>query len=181
MNTSAIITGTILLASSASLAYANPAYQDNAFYDEATVVNVEPVIRTVQVTEPQRECYTEEIRTPVYQAGTDPGGATVVGGVVGGILGHKLSHGRGGATVAGTLIGAAIGNELGKANAVPPSYHEEISYQDRCEVRYLTRNEAHTEGYRVSYRYKGEIFTTQLPHAPGKHLRLRVSLSPINE
>jgi uncharacterized protein YcfJ len=150
------------------------------YYNEATVIDVDPIIRTVQVTVPQRECYTEEVRTPVYQGGSDPAATAVVGGVVGGILGHKLSHGRGGATVAGTLIGAAIGNELGKANAVPPGYHEEVSYQDRCEVRYLTRQEQHTEGYRVTYRYKGAVYHAQLPHDPGKRLRVQVSVTPVD-
>ena len=150
------------------------------FYDEANVVSVVPLTRIVRVTVPQRECYQQEVRAPVYQGGRSSEGATVVGGVVGGILGHKLSRGRGAATVAGTLLGAAIGNQVGQAHAQPPSYYEEVSYQNRCDVREVSHNEERIDGYRVTYRYKGETYTTQMPYDPGKHIRVRVSVSPVN-
>ncbi|MBI3560946.1 MAG: glycine zipper 2TM domain-containing protein [Gammaproteobacteria bacterium] len=179
MNTAIKSISILALVASSGLALAEHENEDNTYLDAANVVSVEPIIRTVVVTVPQRECYTEEVRTPVYQGGGDNGGSTVVGGVVGGILGNKLSHGRGVATIAGTIIGAAIGNEVGRANATPPSYREDVSYQDRCTVRQVAHNEERTEGYRVTYRYKGETFTTRLPYDPGKQLRIRVNVTPI--
>jgi uncharacterized protein YcfJ len=180
MHTPTLKITTLALSLCSTAAFAAHENRADVFFDEANVINVEPIIRTVQVTVPQRECYQQEVRTPVYQGGRGSEGATVVGGVVGGILGHKLSHGHGPGTVAGTLLGAAIGNQIGQANAQPPSYHEDISYQERCDVHELSHSEQRTEGYRVTYRYKGETFTTQMPHEPGKHLRVQVSVTPVN-
>ncbi len=180
MHTQTLKITTLALSLCSATAFAAHENRAEGFYDEANVINVEPLTRTVRVTVPQRECYQQEVRTPVYQGGRSSEGATVVGGVVGGILGHKLSRGRGAGTVAGTLIGAAIGNQVGQANAQPPSYHEEVSYQNRCDVSEVSHTEERIDGYRVTYRYKGETFTTQMPYDPGKHLRVRVSVAPVN-
>lgn len=179
MNKYLISSSALVLCLTTTAVYARHDRDDSDFYDKARVVSVEPISRTVHVTVPQRECYQEEVRTPVYEGGRSSAGGAVVGGVVGGILGHKIGKGKGAATVAGTLVGAAIGNEVGKANAAPPSYHEEISYMDRCDVRQISRTEERIDGYRVTYEYKGETFTTRMPHDPGKYLRVRVSVAPV--
>jgi uncharacterized protein YcfJ len=182
MNKYLISSSALIMCLTTTAVYARHDRNDSDYYDKARVVNVEPITRMVHVTVPQRECYQEEVRTPVYEGGrSSSAGGAVVGGVVGGILGHKLSKGKGAATVAGTLLGAAVGNEVGKANAAPPSYHEEIAYVDRCEVRQISRTEERIDGYRVTYEYKGETFTTHMPYDPGKHLRVRISVAPVVE
>lgn len=179
MKSTLIVIGAVTLSFTSSLAHAW-GNNENSYYDEAKVIRVEPISHTVQIMQPQRECYQQEVRQPVYEGG-DNGGAAIVGGVVGGILGHKLSEGRGGATIAGTILGAAIGNEIGRANAEPPRYHEEVHYQDRCVVRYVPHTEERIDGYRVTYRYRGETYTTQTRSRPGNELRIKVSVVPLED
>lgn len=177
MKTTLIAIGALSLSVTSNLAHAWD-NDDNSYYDEAKVIAVQPISHTVQVMTPQRDCYQQEVHNPVYEGG-DSGGAAIVGGVVGGILGHKLSEGRGGATIAGTILGAAIGNEIGRANAEPPRYRDEVRYQDRCVVRYVPHTEERIDGYRVTYRYRGETYTTQTRYKPGNELRVKVTVIPV--
>jgi len=165
---------TVLTIASASALAGHPQYRGHAIYDKARVISVEPIVHMVRVAVPQEECYTEEVRTPVYHARSD--GAALVGGIVGGMLGHRLGDGRGGATVAGTIIGAAVGKNLTRHQ---DSYHEQVSYVDRCEVRTTYQMEERLEGYHVTYRYKGQVFTTRTDYDPGKFIQVRVDVSPV--
>lgn len=165
---------TLLSVTSASALAGHPKqYYSQGIYDRARVISVEPITRMVRIAVPQEECYTEEVRTPAYHAGSD--GAMLVGGIVGGMLGHRLGDGRGGATVAGTIIGAAVGKNLARHQ---DGYYEQVSYVDRCEVRTSYHIEERLEGYHVTYRYKGRVFTTRTDHDPGKFIQVRVDVSP---
>lgn len=170
-----IIAAAMMLTPGLVLASHNHNRHDNVFYDKARVIKAEPIVRHVRVSTPQRECYTEEVRQPVYKRGGGDPGATLVGGVIGGVVGNKLGHGRKGATIAGTLIGAAIGNQSTRKHE---EYYEEVNYVDRCEVRRSYHTEERVDGYRVSYRYKGEVYRTRMPYDPGKFIRVRVNVSP---
>ena len=144
------------------------------FIDEAKVIEVNPIYTTVRVSIPQEECYQEEVRTPVSHRHSD--GTAVVGGIIGGVVGHKLGHGKAGATIAGTILGAAVGKEAGRDRDY---YSERVSYEDRCTTRVSYRTEERIDGYNVTYRYKGEVFTTRMDHHPGKQIRVRVHVSPV--
>lgn len=166
---------TVLGMASASALAAHPQYHKNhGMYDKAKVISAEPITRLVRVAVPQQECYTEEVITPVYTARSDS--AALVGGIVGGMLGHRLGDGRGGATVAGTIIGAAVGKNMTRHQ---DSYHEQVSYVDRCEVRTSYHMEERIEGYHVTYRYKGRVYTTRTEHDPGRFIPVQVDVSPV--
>jgi outer membrane lipoprotein SlyB len=66
----------------------------------------------------------------------------VIGGIVGGVLGHQVGGGRGKdvATVAGALGGAVAGNEIEKANKRSVSYEVRVLMEDGTyrTVRYET-------------------------------------------
>ncbi len=149
-------------------------YDRHAYFAKAKVVDVEPIYTTVRVSVPHEECYTEEVRRPVYHRHSD--GAAVVGGIIGGILGNKIGHGEKGATIAGTLVGAAIAKN---ANRHRDYYEEQVSYEDRCLTRVSYRTEERIDGYHVTYKYKGEEFTTRMDEHPGKYVRIRVRVSPV--
>ncbi len=144
------------------------------FFDQAKVINVDPIYTTVRVSVPQQECYQEEVRTPVNHRHSD--GTAVVGGIIGGVVGHKLGHGKAGATIAGTILGAAVGKQAGRQH---DSYSEQVSYEDRCTTRVSYRTEERIDGYNVTYRYKGEEFITRMNNHPGKFIRVRVHVSPV--
>lgn len=175
--TIAITTFSALLAAS-PLAHAGHEWKhEQGFYDRARVIDVEPVVRSVRVSTPRRECWEEEVRRPVYTRNNNRHGAALVGGIIGGIVGHELGEGKGGATIAGTLIGATIGSSAARGNR-SQQYYEDVSYETRCTVEREYYTEERVEGYRVTYRYRGRTFTTRMPYDPGKFINLRVNVSP---
>jgi uncharacterized protein YcfJ len=173
-----IITTTMLgfITLSSGAAFAGQRYNADrdVYFDQAKVIQVEPIYTTVRISIPQEECYQEEVRTPVYNNHSN--GTAVVGGVIGGLVGHQLGRGKKGATIAGTILGAAIGKNAGREG---DRYSEHVSYQDRCSTHVSYRMEERIDGYNVTYRYQGEIFTTRMDQHPGKQLRVRVQVSPV--
>ena len=152
----------------------------DGFYDYAKVIHVEPVVRTVHISVPERECWEEEVRHPVEHVyGPDPAGSMIVGGVIGGVVGHQFGHGRGrdAATLAGTLIGASIGHDMAR-RSTQTVVQERVSVEHRCRITDRHETEERVDGYRVTYRYKGETFRTRLPYDPGDRIRVRVGVSP---
>jgi len=155
---------------------------DGGTYDIAEVLRSEPQTRIVRIVEPQQECHREVryVHSVERRAGgPDSGAATLVGGVLGAVLGHQVGRGesRGIGTVAGALIGGAIGNELARG----PARDDDIRpvEAERCQVHSVERYEERVDGYRVTYRYNGHIFSTQLPRDPGGTLRVRVNVEPV--
>lgn len=169
------------LATLSVTAFAGPAWRhrdDGYSTDRARVVRVEPITRLVRIAVPQRECYRQPVRTPVYTRHSD--GAALVGGIVGGILGHNIGHGRGGATVAGAIVGAAVGRSMAQGSD-RAHYYETISYVDRCEVRTRYRTREQLIGYVVTYRYHGALYTTRMDDRPGRFIRVHLAISAIDE
>jgi uncharacterized protein YcfJ len=144
--------------------------------DTAEVIQVEPLYRSVQLARPVNECWTEW----VAQGNRGQGGyaGPVVGGVLGGVLANRLTRGRArtAATVAGTLIGAAIGQGISTAPRRTPA----MASVRRCRTvnRYEPRQQL--IGYRVDYRYEGQTFTTRTRGNPGKFIRVRVDVDPVD-
>ena len=149
------------------------------FYDRAPVVKVEPIKRMVQVSIPERECWEEEVHysRPVIDA-ADAARNVFIGGVIGGVIGHQFGSGRGkdAATLAGTLIGASVAHGHSKRKA--RGHQHEVAYEEHCRVVNQYHTEERIEGYWVTYRYQGELFTTRMPHDPGDWIDLRVQVSP---
>lgn len=146
------------------------------FYDKARVINVKPIVEIVEVPVENRECWTEEVSGTSHR--NSSGASMVVGTIIGGVLGHQMGRGDGKkvATAAGTIIGAAVGNEMGKKHRREPYSHTE----HHCRVSEDYYEEERVRGYQVTYRYRGETFSTEMDRDPGKFLRLRVKLTPID-
>lgn len=64
-------------------------------------------VQPVPVYERPRDCY----RTTVVRRGRSSA-PIVAGGVIGGMIGNDIGHGRRGPTIAGTVIGALVVNRL---------------------------------------------------------------------
>ena len=146
------------------------------YVDTAEVIQVEPLYQAVQIARPVNECWTERVNqgNPGQGVYTGP----VVGGILGGMLANQLIRGRGRtpATVAGTLIGAAIGQGVSTASRRPPA----MASVRRCRTvkRYEPRQQL--IGYRVDYRYEGQTFTTRTRGNPGRFIRVRVDVDPVD-
>ncbi len=171
MKTTALISATLLMSFTLS---ANAGHQDG-YRDTAKVIDVEPVYRTVQVTEPERSCWEEEVDH--YVPGERRYTGTVLGGIIGGVVANSVSRGRGrgkdAATLAGTLLGGAIGHDLTRTGH---SGRVVTSRERHCEVIQHTYEEERLEGYDVTYRYKGRIFHTFTEEHPGERIPVSVSV-----
>lgn len=181
MNTKTKLISAALLASLAVPALADHGrsrdrdFDDQVFYDRAKVVEVLPIKEVVRVAEPRRDCWTEEVEHSRYQR-RDVAGSTLVGAIIGGVVGHNVARGddRGPATAAGTVIGAVIGNNAAKERtAREPRY----STEQHCRVSEEYREEERIAGYRVTYRYQGHTYTQQMDRDPGRFVRVRIAVA----
>ena len=174
MNRTMLITGTVLLTVSMT---ATAGHRDR-YRDTAKVIDVEPIYRTVEISEPERTCWDEEVNH--YEPGGKRYTGTVLGGIIGGVVANSISRGRGrgrdAATLAGTLLGGAIGHDLSQQRR---GGHYTTSYERRCEVTHHTRYEEQLTGYDVTYRYKGRVFTTFTKEHPGDRIPVRVNVRPV--
>lgn len=97
-------------------------------YDEARVIDAEPIVKYVKVRTPVRECYEDTEYYSPDEGYYDDGGhgrhddgrllsreatGTIAGGIIGGVIGRQFGGGKGrdAMTLAGTLIGAAVGRD----------------------------------------------------------------------
>lgn len=150
-----------------------PVVEYEPAYIYARVVDVEPIVRQVRIDAPQRDCWYEQ-REVYPDRGIDAAtaGPTVLGAIIGGVVGHQFGsgHGRDAATVAGSVIGASIGHSSAVRAAGP-----ETRDVKRCDVRYEQSWEKRVESYRVTYVYQGREYTTRMPYDPGSRVRVPVS------
>ncbi|HEX5960668.1 MAG TPA: glycine zipper 2TM domain-containing protein [Rhodanobacteraceae bacterium] len=146
-----------------------PVAAANVHYGWAEVLRVDPVYGTVAQA-PQQECYPQ---TVTRQDDNHTGG-TVLGAIVGGVLGNTVGKGDGrkAATVAGAVAGGAIGNRVSAAH--DRSY---TTQQTVCRpVSYAPQQQI--VGYDVEYRYRGDVYMSRLPYDPGERLRVRITVAP---
>ena len=155
--------------------YAGQYNRHGGFQDRARVVDVSPIMEIVEVPSEHRECWTEE----VYGSRSRHSGAgMIVGSIIGGVIGHQIGRGDGRkvATVAGTVIGAAVGHDADR-NARSQPYS---NTEHHCRVSTDYIQEERLRGYRVTYRYHGETFTTETDRHPGKFIPVRVQVTPVD-
>lgn len=143
------------------------------FEDYGRVVRVQPQVE--QVNRPRQECRTEYVQ--VQQPAQRSAGGSIVGGIAGALLGAQVGggHGRTAATAAGAIAGAVVGDRVDNQNAQPGAVTEQAVRQCRTVDNWEQR----TNGYEVTYDYRGRNYTSIMPVDPGQRVRLRVSVEPI--
>lgn len=156
-----------------------PGASPRVYYEYATVTDVQPIVRVVQISTPREVCWDEPVRH-IYTGGGHYRSFTssVVGGILGGIVGNQFGSGSGqdAMTVAGALLGASIGRDVGvrRRHAAQRSYTTER----RCEIEEISHEEERIDGYRVHYRFQGRDYVTRTRAMPGEEIRVRVSVDP---
>lgn len=173
---STVFVGVLAAASStAALAYDRHGHDRDGYYDYARVEHVKPIYRMVRVERPRQECWQEDV---VHR---DSGGRSatpvVVGGILGGAVGHQIGKGRGRdiATVAGAILGASIGNDVRNRN---DREREWVSTENVCRDVVDYTEERQVVAYEVSYRYHGRRYVTEMDHDPGSRVRVEVDVAP---
>jgi len=162
-------------------AFSGAAFSDAAFVRNADVIHASPQYRTVDVAHPTTECWTETVtRNNGHRRGGDYV-APIAGGILGGVAGNQFGrgHGKTAMTVVGALLGGALGNNYGKSH-----HRQQQSRVDRvrrCNTVDRYEQQQQLTGYRVKYRYEGQDYYTQTAQYPGKHIPVRVNVSPIHK
>lgn len=149
------------------------------FFDHARVRSVEPQYESITV--PRNECSTQWVNEtrPIGGGGQNYGGA-IVGGVAGALLGNQVGkgHGREAATAVGAVVGAFAGDRVANGNR-----QEQYQVVPREVTSCRTVNDVQTRiaGYRVTYDYRGQHYTTSMRENPGPNLQVRVSVDPVDQ
>lgn len=149
---------------------------DTVDYVYANVVDSQPMYETEYINEPRQHCWQEE--RPVRQPQSHTG--TILGGIVGAAVGNELGHGHSNknvGAVAGALLGASIGRDVSARQGSRYAYRQE----EHCEQVNRRRERSYITGYRVTYRYQGELYSTQVARDPGRRIKLRVAMSPVDD
>ena len=145
-------------------------------YDEAPVVDVEPIIERVQTVEPTQRCWFERVSVRrTTSSATAPLLGAVIGAAIGNAVGHNKRNKQVGA-VAGAVLGGSIAHDISRreAHRAPPrSVRREV-----CDVVENVKVEERTSGYLVTYRYGGQTHRTRMATRPGETIRVRIHVSP---
>lgn len=181
--------------------------QDNSYQAYARVIDVEPIVSRRFTVGPERRCtpstdgsredrprYYRDARghwQHTYQKNTyanryehrhRSAAPSLIGGLLGSLIGHQFGGGNGktALTIVGAIAGASIGNEIAYGN-----HRNIVGYSSpqvqRCHTTNRSRVVEKTDGYRVTYRYNGETFTKRMDAHPGKHVAIRVKVTPYEE
>lgn len=153
--------------------------QTPTFVDRARVQSVEPQFEQVQV--PRNECTSQWVTepAPAQGVGSNGYGGLIIGGVAGGLLGNQVGkgHGREAATAAGAVVGAIAGDRIAGQHAQP----QQMVQREVRSCRTVNDIQQRPAGYRVTYEYHGQQYTTITRQQPGNTLPVRVSVTPLEE
>ena len=153
---------------------APPPAAENTKIAYADVLRVDPVYDRVQTNGAHEECEDVPVDRHV-DGGNNNAAGTVIGAIVGGVLGNTVGKGDGrkAATVAGAVVGGAVGHNVASQDdryaAVP---------ERRCRMVQDAAEERRIVGYDVQYRYRGDVYMSRLDYDPGERVRVRVSVAP---
>ncbi|HET7728758.1 MAG TPA: glycine zipper 2TM domain-containing protein [Usitatibacter sp.] len=184
-------TKTLVIALASLSTLAAPAFAES-FPDRARVLSVRPVVERIPVE--REECWNDRVRgyedrrVTRSDTGAAIGPGTVLGAVIGGVVGHQFGNSSGGrdrGTAAGAIVGGLVGNQIDRdqGNIRPGERVTEIERVpvernvERCRLVNEVREA--TLGFDVRYEYNGHEFTTRLPRDPGRNLRVRVEVVPV--
>lgn len=147
-------------------------------YDYAKVVDVDPIIQRERRRVEREVCWNEQVRVRADSHRRSDGvGGALVGGVLGGVVGHELGRGSHHNQV-GTVVGVAVGATLGHQLAGRRHERYETVTERRCAVKPDLEYHETVTGYRVSYRYRGQVYHTTTADHPGKRIRVKVDVAP---
>jgi len=157
--------------------YARNTSDFDNFVVNAKVVSVTPIFKYVTTNTPIEHCYRNRVINTDYHDG-NRSGRMLLGGLIGGVIGNNIGHGGG--RKARAVVGALIGSQIGSRIADKHAYTEQhAGYQQRCNTQNVSETRKQVDGYNVSYKFRGRMFTTIMPYNPGHRIKLSVNVSPV--
>jgi uncharacterized protein YcfJ len=149
---------------------------DSVSYEFATVLDSQPIIKSVRVITPVEECWQER----VADRQGDHGVGLVVGAFVGGALGHVVGHKKKNKQV-GAVLGSILGATLGNAaSAKKRNRRRHYRTEEYCEIVEQSHYEERIIGYDVRYRYNTSTYTARMDNDPGDTIKVRIEMSPVS-
>ncbi len=130
-----------------------------SYVEHVNVSHSSPSYENVITRVPHQECFDEQVPVSYQNGGYQQNdtGAAIVGGIIGGVLGHQIGGGRGKdiATAGGAILGTFVGQNAARSNR--QTYQSTSSYETRrnCKTKYTERNERKFMGYKNVAHYKG--------------------------
>lgn len=167
-----------LLAFVAPLVFIPSLSMASTTYQQAPVVDVQPIYETVSHRVPVEQCHEERVAHTNHrrQSATGP----ILGALIGGTLGNAVGHGKKNKQV-GAVLGAVLGGSIG-ADVARRNTHRagdvRYSTEEVCSTSYEVREEERIAAYRVAYVYDDQTYTTRMHRDPGDSIRVRVRVSP---
>ena len=155
-------------------------------YDYAKVIDTQPIFEIVQVPEERQVCRQQPVQRRVAEY-RSPGPA-IFGAILGGVIGNQISrhhggkhhhrhgHNRAAATFAGAAIGGAIASEIQYSKYPARYYTENVQL---CETQTAWRSEKRIVAWDVRWKYRGQVYPSQMAEPPGDRIRIRVSVNPV--
>ena len=159
----------------AALLLAPLAALGEARYEEAQVVDVEPIIETVERIEPEERCWKETVRVARRaEDGTAPLFGALIGGALGNAVGHKKRNKQ-----VGAVIGAVLGANIAQGIAQEARGGSgRVVRQEVCETVERIKHVERVTGYMVTYRHRGDIYRARMDQRPGDTIRVRLNVTP---
>ena len=148
-------------------------------YDEAEVVDVEPIVEQVEYVEPKERCWFETVqrRQRQHRSSTAPLFGAIIGGAIGNAVGHEKRNKQVGAVV-GALLGGSLARDISRQNHADDVRPVRRVRREVCEVVEQTKTRERVAGYMVTYRYQGETHRARMDQRPGERIRVRVRVAP---
>ncbi len=191
-----IVASTLSVPVIAGKSYYSNQYANSAV-DYAKVVQVDPIYETYQVNQPVEQCYHKKV--PVKRAARHNSYRNksktpeILGAIIGGVVGNQVGKRGGGkardvATVAGAVLGGSIGRDIKHQNSRKRHYdrYEDSHYSGdhyktvkHCDVKDHYVTEQKLVGYDVAYKYRGNVFHTQMDYDPGAKIKVKVTVDPV--
>jgi uncharacterized protein YcfJ len=138
---------------------------------KAKVINSTPVYKYVKVRQPQTYC--EPTVTHKSHRRAHDKGAKIVGGIVGGFIGHAASDNqhKGLGTIVGAVVGSSIAHKVVRTNNRDTGHYQR---QQNCMQTYKKARKIRVlDGYNVTYRAKGKFYQTFMQDKPAKYISIR--------
>lgn len=128
--------------------------------------------------------YYDQYGSERRSVGTEGGrtAATVVGGIVGAVLGSKV--GGGSARYATSAIGSMVGGMAGRSiyeqskRSQEPPRTGTVRVCDPVPNNGYVNDQRSVTAYDVTYEYAGKTYRTRTDHNPGDRIRVRVDVRP---